>query len=122
MGDAPERTSRNDVRALLMYVEHWKRVAEDHRLAMVESDRQRDKARAEAERLRNHLLNAPYCSGCGRANMYAPTEIRQRLHDHGVATCLPSDCPNWTIKAQYDHAAREWVSLGDLNDLPTTDR
>lgn len=36
-------------------VEHWRKVAEDHRLAMVESDRQRDKARAEVERLREQI-------------------------------------------------------------------
>lgn len=58
-------------------VERWQRVAEDHRLAMVESDRQRDKARAEAGRLREGIrrehrpepnkITGQQCSTCRHA-------------------------------------------------------
>lgn len=31
--------------------------------------------------------------------------------------CTPTNCDAWITKAIYDHAAREWVSLDDLNEL-----
>lgn len=47
-----------DARALLAEFERLLAESEDHRLAMVESDRQRDLARAEVERLRKDLALA----------------------------------------------------------------